>query len=151
MADLTDSLVRMSEPPLNTEAFKSWLEMGSAFDFLRDNTRQNDFVVYASDSSSFIHAILAPALLNPPDIDDLMSWSAPQHPLGESRCDSLSRAQFGYRRRWITRGARPLTKASSWCFRATLTAASARRVTPRFCRSSRICSASTTWTSAMRT
>jgi hypothetical protein len=47
--------------------------MGSALDFLRDNTRQNEFVVYVSDRSAFIHAILAPAsLLNPPDIDELM-------------------------------------------------------------------------------
>jgi hypothetical protein len=50
--------------------------MDSALDFLRDNSQQDEFVVYASNRSTFIHAILAPASsLNPPDTDDLMSWS----------------------------------------------------------------------------
>jgi hypothetical protein len=74
---VVDRLNRISEPPSQKEDFDTWLEMGSALDFLRDNSQQDEFVVYAScHSTSFIHAILAPASsLNPPDIDDLMSWN----------------------------------------------------------------------------
>jgi hypothetical protein len=76
MADAIDRLNEISEPPSQPEAFNTWLEIGNALDFLSDNARQDEFIVYASDRSSFIHTILAPAsALNPPDIDDLMSWS----------------------------------------------------------------------------
>jgi hypothetical protein len=75
MAVVVDRLNRISEAP-SQEDFDSWLGMGSALDFLRDNSQQDEFVVYASNRSSFIHAILAPASsLSPPDIDDLMSWN----------------------------------------------------------------------------
>jgi hypothetical protein len=73
---VVDRLHRISEPPSQKVDFDSWLEMGSAIDFLRDNAQRDEFVVYGSDRYTFIHAILAPASsLSPPDIDDLMSWS----------------------------------------------------------------------------
>jgi hypothetical protein len=76
MSDVPKRLIEMSLVPAQPEAFNAWLAMGNALDFLRDNARQNEFVVYASDRSTFIHAVLAPAsALNPPDIDDLMSWN----------------------------------------------------------------------------
>jgi len=77
MADIiVDRLKQMAEWPSQAESFNAWLEMGSALDLLRDNAQQHEFVVYASDRFTFIHAILAPAsLLNPPDIEDLMSWN----------------------------------------------------------------------------
>ncbi len=81
MSDVVDRLIRISRVPSDKEEFNSWLEMGSALDFLRDNSQQDEFVVYASTRGTFIHAILAPAsLLDLPDIEDLMSW----------RCDSSS-------------------------------------------------------------
>jgi hypothetical protein len=76
MAGVVDKLNRISEPPSQKEDFDTWLEMGSALDFLRDDGQQDDFVVYASNRYSFVHAVLAPASsVNPPDIDDLMSWN----------------------------------------------------------------------------
>jgi hypothetical protein len=65
----------MSDAPSEDEAYDAWLAMGNALTFLRDNALRDDFVVYASDRSSFIHAALVPrAAVNPPDVDDLMSW-----------------------------------------------------------------------------
>ena len=76
MEAVVDRLNQMSESPSREEDLASWLEMGSAFDFLRDNSQQEEFVVYASNHFSFIHTILVPASsLNPPNIDDLMSWN----------------------------------------------------------------------------
>jgi len=60
-AAVVDSLNRISEPPPQKEDFDTWLEMGSALDFLRDNRQQDDFVVYASNRYTFVHAVLAPA------------------------------------------------------------------------------------------
>jgi hypothetical protein len=67
MSVAVDRLNRISEPPSKKDGFDSWLEMGSALDFLHDNSQQDDFVVYASNRYTFVHSILAPAsLLNPP-------------------------------------------------------------------------------------
>jgi hypothetical protein len=75
MADVVDRLNRISDSPSQKEEFDIWLEMDSALAFLSDNSQQDELVVYASNRSSFIHAILVPASsLNPPDIDDLMAW-----------------------------------------------------------------------------
>ncbi len=68
-------LAVMSEAPQQEDAFEDWIGMGSALNFLRADVQEDEFVVYASDYSSFIHAIAVPAaLLNPPDIEDLVSW-----------------------------------------------------------------------------
>ena len=76
MGVVEDLLSRISEPPSRKEDFDTWLNMGSALAFMCDNVKDSEFVVYASNRSVFIHAILAPtARLNPPDVDDLMSWS----------------------------------------------------------------------------
>jgi hypothetical protein len=76
MADIVDTLNRISEAPSQKEAFDKWLELEDAIAFLRDNSQQDKFVVYASDRSAFIHAVVVPvSSLNPPDIDDLMSWN----------------------------------------------------------------------------
>src|SRR5580658_1111304 len=73
--NVVDRLNRISEPPSQKADFDTWLEMGDVLDFLRDNGQQDEFVVYASNRSTFIHAILAPvSSMNPPDVDDLMSW-----------------------------------------------------------------------------
>jgi hypothetical protein len=75
MSDTEKTLTEISQVPAEKAEFDAWLQMDSALDFLRDNAQKDEFVVYASDRSTFIHAILAPiSALNPPDIKDLMSW-----------------------------------------------------------------------------
>jgi len=76
MSDVVLSLSQMSGPPEGKEAFDAWLQMDSALAFLRDNAEQDEFVVYPSNRSTFVHAILVPAsLVSPPNTDDLMSWN----------------------------------------------------------------------------
>jgi hypothetical protein len=76
MAYLLEALHQISIAPLEKEAFNAWLEAKDAVAFLTDNAQQDEFVVYAGVEHTFIHAILVPAsLMNPPDIDDLLSWS----------------------------------------------------------------------------
>lgn len=63
-------------PPSTKEAFDAWLELKDAVAFLKDNALQNEFVLYAGMTHTFIHAVLVSASsVTPPDIEDLMSWS----------------------------------------------------------------------------
>lgn len=69
-------LVRLSTPPTSDEEFRSWLALTDAFNFLSENLRQDDFVVYAGLAHTFIHAIAVPTrLLHPPDVEDLIGWN----------------------------------------------------------------------------
>jgi hypothetical protein len=76
MDDVVTTLNRISEPPDGEEAYAAWLEMNDAMTFLRENCRENEFVVYATNQTSFIHSVLVPSsLVSPPDYDDLSHWS----------------------------------------------------------------------------
>lgn len=75
MAKTLEQLLAISHPPLKEGDFNTWLELADAFAFLKSNLTDEDFIVYAGMSHTFIHAIPVPAsLLDPPDIEDLMSW-----------------------------------------------------------------------------
>lgn len=69
-------MVRISTPPVSDEEFRSWLALTDALNFLSENLRQDDFIVYAGLAHTFIHAIAVPArLLHPPDVEDLIGWN----------------------------------------------------------------------------
>lgn len=75
MTDIATLLKGLSTAPTDRAAYGSWLEMKEIFAFLKDNVNHDEFVVYATFPSIFIHALLAPAsALNPPDYEDLLSW-----------------------------------------------------------------------------
>ena len=99
-------LTEMAEAPKQEDAFEDWIRMGSAFNFLRADLREDEFVVYASDDTSFIHAIAVPAnFLNPPDIEDLMSWRT-----SPTSCWSIAARLSEPRDAWISH---PLDDAES--------------------------------------
>jgi hypothetical protein len=76
MTDVSNLLNRISIPPSGKHAFDAWLEGKDAIELLKDNTRCEHFVVYASSVHTFMHAIVVPASkINPPDVEDLLSWS----------------------------------------------------------------------------
>jgi hypothetical protein len=75
MADVANILRGLSTAPTDGAAYDSWLEMKDIIAFLKDNVNHNEFIVYATFRNTFIHALLAPAVvLNPPDYDDLLAW-----------------------------------------------------------------------------
>lgn len=66
----------MSEAPSEPASFQSWLEQDDALAFLRQNTRDDEFVLYANLPNIFIHALLVPASsVESPNVDDLMMWN----------------------------------------------------------------------------
>src|SRR5437879_2342024 len=79
MPDAISRLTESSRAPSDS-AFEPWLKMDDAVTFLKENARENEFVVYASTESAFIHAVLVPsASVNPPNIEDLMGWNHNPH------------------------------------------------------------------------
>lgn len=76
MADLVTTICDFGNAPEDKESFDAWLQMGDVLAFLKENANQQEFVIYASNVHTFIHAIAVPnEQLNPPDIDDLMGWN----------------------------------------------------------------------------
>ncbi len=77
MTEIIKTLQELSTPSSQKEAFDIWLELKDAVAFLTENAGGEEFVVYAGlTAHTFMHAILVPAsLVNPPDIEDLMSWN----------------------------------------------------------------------------
>lgn len=76
MATLIEEIRALSISPRDQEQFNAWLDPGDALQFLEQNTRQNEFVVYANFPHVFMHAVAVPAArVRTPDIDDLLSWN----------------------------------------------------------------------------
>jgi hypothetical protein len=83
MANPVNALKQMSIPPTEEASFNIWLQLEDAIAFLKDNTRDDQFVLYASLPNVFIHAMLVPTeYVTPPNIDDLMLWNCNPYDLG---------------------------------------------------------------------
>jgi hypothetical protein len=74
--EILTRLRTISSAPLDDAAFSAWLELKDVVPFLKHNARGDEFILYAGVPYSFMHAVLVPAsLVDPPDVDDLMSWN----------------------------------------------------------------------------
>jgi hypothetical protein len=83
MANPVIALKHMSIPPTEEASFNTWLQLEDAIAFLKDNTRDDQFVLYASLPNVFIHAMLVPSeYVTPPNINDLMLWNCNPYQLG---------------------------------------------------------------------
>ena len=81
MANPVNALRQMSIPPTEEASFNAWLQLADAIAFLKENIRDDQFVLYANLPNVYIHAMLVPSeYLAPPNINDLMSWNcSPGH------------------------------------------------------------------------
>jgi len=76
MVNPVNVLKQMSISPTGEASFNTWLQLEDAIAFLKDNIRDNQFILYANLPNAFIHAVLVPTVcVTPPDIDDLMLWN----------------------------------------------------------------------------
>jgi hypothetical protein len=76
MSTIIERLRQLAKVPEDDEAFNAWLKSQDALEFLRANAKDDDFVLYATPQFTFVHAILVPASrIEPPDVEDLLSWS----------------------------------------------------------------------------
>jgi hypothetical protein len=76
MANPVNALRQMSIPPTEEASFNTWLQLADAIAFLKENIRDDQFVLYANLPNVYIHAMLVPSeYLAPPNINDLMSWN----------------------------------------------------------------------------
>jgi len=81
MKDIVQQLCALSSPaPHNGGSFNNWLEHEDALQFLKENAKQEELVMYAGLRNVFIHAVAIPSgRVNPPDVADLMSWDFNAH------------------------------------------------------------------------
>lgn len=73
---IIDRLGAMSEAPVEPKAFNAWLEQEDSLSVLRENSREQDCVVYASFGHVYINAVTVPEeRVVKPDADDLLHWN----------------------------------------------------------------------------
>lgn len=73
---IADRINAFSALPSETDAFLDWIAAGQHLDFLRSNSEADHIVLYATGSYCFIYGFVVPeTLLDPPDKDDLLTWS----------------------------------------------------------------------------
>ena len=76
MKDITKELKKLATVPQEQAAFEEWLKMTDALQFLEDNARDEEFVVYAGADFTYLHAVLVPrAAVEPPNVEDLLGWN----------------------------------------------------------------------------
>lgn len=76
MSNPVNALKAMSLEPDDESSFNRWLQLDDAIEFLKKNTRDEQFVLYANMPNVFIHAVLVPSrYLAPLDVNDMMSWN----------------------------------------------------------------------------
>jgi hypothetical protein len=76
MTNPVNALRQMSMPPTEEASFNTWLQLADAIAFLKENIRDDQFVLYANLPNAYMHAMLVPSeCLAPPNVNDLMSWN----------------------------------------------------------------------------
>lgn len=69
-------LTSLDELPNDDETLRSWITAEDHLQFLADNARSQEIVVYAAPEYSFIYCMAVPEeSLNPIDKEDLLKWS----------------------------------------------------------------------------
>ena len=73
---IIEKLLSLDELPTEADILRSWIKADDHIQFLYENARNQEIVIYASPEYSFIHSIAVPEdLLEPIDKNDLMKWS----------------------------------------------------------------------------
>jgi hypothetical protein len=90
MIEIVTTLSKISAAPSDDKAFRVWLEQKDALSLLAANIRNEDLVIYATFTHAFMHVVLVPeSLVNPPDVNDLMSWQLKSSSTWGISCDFL--------------------------------------------------------------
>ncbi len=75
MVDIIADIRKLSTAPEDKNDFEAWIQLKDAVPFLRSNSRCREFIVDLSADSAFMQAVVVPkSNVNPPDVEDLMSW-----------------------------------------------------------------------------
>jgi hypothetical protein len=72
---LIQRIKNIDQIPIDLVAFNKWIEAPRHLQFLEENGREDEVVIYASGPYAFIHSMVVPnKLLSPPDEAD---WPVP--------------------------------------------------------------------------
>ena len=99
---LKEAITNLDEIPSPHHAFSDWIEANSHLEFLRDNAKADELIIYVSSGYSFVHSVVVQNdRLSPIDQNDLMGW-------GLNPCNSIASYVMGGGRDdvWVERGLR---------------------------------------------
>lgn len=75
--EIGDKLRKIYSYPESNENLINWLKAENHIQFMIENAKSNEIVIYAAPEYSFIHSLAVPKdMLEPLDKNDLMGWSA---------------------------------------------------------------------------
>ncbi|WP_424947730.1 hypothetical protein [Candidatus Spongiihabitans sp.] len=73
---LIECIKKLDATPKKSEEFSEWITACKHLEFLRQNSYEDEVVIFASGEYSFIHTmVVSNSLLRPIDQDDLLRWS----------------------------------------------------------------------------
>ena len=73
---LVERIAQLDTLPQAADQYAIWIKAGKHLDLLRDNTNDDELVIYASGSYTFIHTLVVKEdRLSPVDHDDLLGWN----------------------------------------------------------------------------
>ena len=73
---LIEAITKLDKVPVDSHAFSEWIHAEAHLEFLHDNARADELIIYASGEYTFVHAVVVSnARLSPINRDDLMGWS----------------------------------------------------------------------------
>jgi hypothetical protein len=76
MSSVIERLTKISTvPDRSSGAFDAWIEQNDAIQFLEQNSRESEFLVYLSLGHNFLQTVLTPSKqVDIPDMEDLLKW-----------------------------------------------------------------------------
>ena len=73
---LVERIAQLDTLPQAADQYAIWIKAGKHLDLLRDNTNDDELVIYASGAYTFIHTLVVKEdRLSPVDHDDLLGWN----------------------------------------------------------------------------
>ena len=73
---LVERLEQLDAMPRDHDEYSAWIKAGEHLKFLVENAEDEEVIIYACTSHTFVHAVVVnEARLDPLDIDDLLDWN----------------------------------------------------------------------------
>ena len=99
----------LDKRPSEEQALAKWLKASAHINFIKENTSEDELIIYASSPSMFIHAVVVPNdNLLPLDQSDLLKWSHNAHKHAASVWWKMDGSELGIERGIQSAGAKSL-------------------------------------------
>jgi len=117
---LINRIAGLDEMPDDAAAYATWIEAGGHLSLLRDNSVEDELIVFASGDYTFVHAaVVSNDKLSPIDKNDLLGWSCNPHTTVASYVSGGGREGIWIERGMCTSGSKTLEDGRQLVFGRT--------------------------------